>query len=212
MSQQSLATLRNLTWTYLGTYSGDPLYTPTVVNGLLNNVVAKFVTDIQESRPDYLQSVVTLTAQTSTSNAYNLPSDFSGFLEVRLNDYTGTQLTYVRMEELNQPTLIYSFSITGADQNAVLYTCPTMTPGVPLYFRYQYVPPDLVNDSDVPTWMPSRFHDLIARQAAIDAYGIGNEDVPADLFVTETQDRIAQFYLEVARRGATPVLTRNLTP
>lgn len=208
----SLATMESLVWTYLGSFSGDPLYPQAVVDSLINNVCYKYQADIQQSNPSYNSATVTLASTPVGSNTYPLPADFAGWLEVRATDFQGIPMSECRLEEINIPSLAYSFAITGKDSSATLTTANAMVGGIPIYFRYQQLLPILVNPGDIPTWMPDQFHDLIPREAAIDAYGIGNEDVPADKFMEETRDRRAQFWLHIMRRGTGPYSTRPISP
>jgi hypothetical protein len=212
MAQQSLAQLQALVWTYLGTSSVDPLYTPTVVTGLLNTVANKYQTDLAEAAPSYNVTTTTLTASPASSNTYPLPANFGGWIEVRCTDYQGIPLGECKYEELNVPALAYSFAISGPDQAATLTTAPNVVAGLPLYFRYTPIAPDLVAAGDVPSWMPANFHDLLARDAAIDAFGIGSEDAPSPVFIQETNDRRAMWYLHIMRRGTSAVLTRIASP
>ena len=204
----TLAALRSLVYTYVGTASTDPAYPSGTVNTLLNAVGNRYVDDIHQMKPDYLVKTTTLTTA-AASHAYTLPSDFAGFLEVRLTDATGWMMTEVRHDELNLGFGGPVFSITGPDGTAILTTADSVTAANAIYLRHRYTPVEMAADTDVPTWMPSRFHDLLAREAAIDAYGLGNESQPAGHFIQSTEDRRAQFWYSIGRRGVQTMIQRR---
>lgn len=200
----TLAGLRTLVYTYLGTVSTDPAYSLTTVNTLLNAVGNRYIDDIHQMKPDYLVKTATITG---AAHSYTLPTDFAGWLEVRLVDATGRSLDEARHEELNDGGSF--FSITGPDGTAILTTSDAVTAGSAIYLRHRYTPAELSGDTDVPTWMSSRHHDLLAREAAIDAYGLGNESQPASTFIATTAERRAQFWLAIGRRGVQPMIQRR---
>lgn len=204
-----LTTLESLFYVYLGTVSTDPAYPKTTADALLNAAGNKFIADTQEMAPDQLLKTITLQPTSAGASTYNLPSDFAGYLEVRLNDNLGVPLEEVRDEELDLGWDGPVFAITGPDAAAVLETSGTEVGGQPIYFKYRYQPPQLSAPSDIPTWMPAQYHDLIARQAAIDAFGLGAEAAPAPGFLSETADRVAQFWFHIGRRGTQPQTPRQ---
>lgn len=206
----SLSGLRTLVYAYLGTTSSDPAYPASTVNALINAAGNALIADIHQQKPDYLVSWEgALAAQNPTSRNYTLPSTFAGWVEVRLGSATGTQLTEVRREELELYTSAAAFSVTGTDgANAILTTSAGVESGVALWMFYRYQPSELVADADVPTWLPTAYHDLLARKAAIDAFGLGNESAPSPLFVATTADRETQFWVSIGRRGVGPTIQR----
>lgn len=205
----TLAGLRSLVYVYLGTTSSDPAYPSATVNSLVNAAANALIADVHQAKPDYLLlGQDPLTAQSSTSHSYTLPTTFAGWVEVRVGSSTGVQLTEARREELDQYPSLPAFAITGADGAAVLTTSAAVEAGVDLYLLYRTQPAELVADADVPTWLPTAFHDLLARKAAIDAFGLGNESAPSPLFVASTSDREAQFWVSIGRRGVAPTIQR----
>ena len=205
----NLAALRSLTYVYLGTVNTDPAYPATTVTTLLNAVANKYIADAHEMAPSYLRKVATLTATSPTARTYNLPADFSRWLDVRLNNSDGSQLEERRDDEMNEPQSGYVFSVTGPDGSAVLTTHSSVSAGVPLYLKYAYQPAEMVNDGDSPaSWMPAQFHDLLAREAAIDAFGLGDEATPSPVFLQETIDRRGQYWYHMGRRGIQPMTVR----
>lgn len=206
-----LTTLRALFYVYLGTVSTDPAYPQTTADVLLNAAARELAADMQQMAPDMLQKVVTLNPDVAGGSTYTLPSDFYEALEVRLGTNLGTPLEEVRSEELDLGWDGPVFAIYGPDATATLEVSDLAEPGSPLYFRYGYQPVDLAAPSDIPSWMPTQFHDLIARAAAIDAYGLGAEAAPAPEFLEKTEDRKGQYWFHLSRRttqAQTPRQTR----
>lgn len=205
---QTLATLRSLFYAYLGTTPADPMYPPTTVNALLSAVATKYKNEVFQADPSYLTNVTTIAPAPGTRD-YALPIDFAGWLDVRFENSKGIKLDKVRHDELNAAWAFAAFSITGPDGAATMHLSEFCTLGTALYLLYIQQQPDLVADSDSPTWMPGDFHDLLAREAAIDAYGLGDEAAPAPRFLQETEDRRAMFWFHVMHRGAGGLKTRG---
>lgn len=204
----TLAGLRTLVYAYLGTTATDPAYPAATINALVNAAGNGLLADVHQARPDLLQKYTTLTAASTTSRDYTLPSDYAGWLEVRSPDGEGTQLGEVRREELFNASGFPAFAITGPDGGALLQTSPGLNAGVTVFLLYRYQPAELAGDTESPTWLASSYHDLIARQAAIDAFGLGNESAPSPLFVRSTEERRAQFWASISRRGVAPTIQR----
>jgi hypothetical protein len=205
----NLGQLRGMFYAYLGTPDSDPMYPPTTANALINAVARKYHNDIQQANPDFFAVTTTLIADVGTRD-YQLPDDFAGWLDVRFTNSQGYALEETRFDELPSAWGFAAFAITGTDDAAVLHTSNYCTVAVPLYFAYTQSAADLAGDSDVPSWMPQDFHDLLAREAAIDAYGLGAESAPSPVFMQETMDRRAMFWLKVGKRGARSRQTRSL--
>jgi len=204
----NLLTARGLVYTYLGTIASDPAYPAATVTALLNAVANKYIADVQQMAPSYLRDTDTLAAAGATSRSYALPADFAGWLDVRVTDASGSPLSEVRDDELAVVADGCHFSITGPDSAATLTTDEGVSAGVALYLKYRYQPAEMSDDADAPDWMPTQFHDLLAREAAIDAFGLGDESAPSPLFLQETQDRRAQFWLHIGNRGIQPMTLR----
>lgn len=201
----SLTTLRSLFYIYVGTKPTDPMYPTATVDALLNAAAHKYIADVQQANPAYLVKTTTLNLAARTAS---LPVDFAGYVDVRFDDATGRPLREVRLEELDTPSRA-AFAITGPDAAATLTASQAVAENATLYFAYRYQPADLVNPSDIPEWMPAPFHDLLAREAAVDGFGLGAEGAPVVAFLTELQDRRAQFWAHVMRRGTQPLTTRQ---
>jgi hypothetical protein len=175
---------------------------------VLNNAANALYSDIDESNPSWFETVATLTSLSVTQHDYNLPSDFSKWKEVRLDDKNGSQLTEVRSDELNA-TGGYAFAITGSDAAAVLTTGDTISAGNPLYLKYRQWPHVLASVSDTPDMIPSQYHDVIALMAAEEAMGLGGEGALPGTLVSRRIDRHAQLVMHVARRGTEIMSTRG---
>lgn len=203
----ALSALRALVYVYLGTKASDPMYPTTTVDALLNAAANKYAADVQQANPSYMRAVTTLTA--ASANTYTLPDDFAGWLDVRLTDARGVPLEEVRDDELNAASFSDAFAITGADDAATLTTARGVAEDAALYLKYRTQPAVLADAADAPSWMPAQFHDLLAREAAIDAFGVGNEAAPPARFTEETEDRRGQFWLHIGRRGVGSQRTRE---
>lgn len=205
-------TLTTLVRSYLGTASDDPAYTATILNPLLQSAYDSLIADIQDANPHYLSTAVTLTADSSTSHLYTFATqspaitDFAKWLEVRWTDEDGVLLAEARLEDLRDGGGGL-FALTGPDEAPVLRTGADDEAGTALYFRYAYWPADWDEDSDEPTGIPAKYHDLVALEALF-AFALGGEArVPADLRI-RWMDRRAQLLSRVGRRGIQPSRSR----
>lgn len=207
----SLATLRTNTLIYLGTTSGDRAFPAATLNFLIQNAVNALIDDIEEANPSWMAVTSTLSATSSTSHDYTLPADFSGWLEVRLDDKDGAPLTEVRADELGA-TGGYVFSISGPDHAATLTTGDTISEGQTLYLKYRKWPDDLSADSDQPDDIPRKYHDLIALVAADEGMGLGGEGMLPAALLERKADRHAQLMTHVSRRGVEVPQTRGVAP
>lgn len=206
----TLSGLQALVYVYLGTTSSDPAYPAATVTALLNAAAGRYVDDIHQARPDYLFTSTTLAASTPTTRIYTLPADFAGWLEVRATDADGVLMQEVRREELIAAgnAGIPAFAITGADGAAVLSTSTGVDAGISIYIVYRTTPAELSAADDIPSWMPARFHDLLAREAAVDGFGLGAESAPSRTFLQTLEDRRSQFWAAISRRGVAPTIQR----
>lgn len=202
----SLATLRSLFYVYLGTKASDPMYPSTTVDALINAAANKYKADIQQANPGWLSDTTTLTL---SSGSVSLPADFAGVLDLRLTDNTGMRLREVRYEELELDWSQPVYAITGSDAAATLHCSSQVSEDGDVYLVYRTQPAELSAGTDVPSWMPGQFHDLLAREAAIDGFGLGAEGVPSPHFVRELDDRRAQFWGHLKSRSTHPLLTRE---
>jgi hypothetical protein len=204
----TLADLRTLFYVYIGTTSSDPMYPTATVNALINAVAGKYRQETYQADPSRFELETTLTP-TGQTRSYPLPADFGGFLDVRFDSNKGVKLDQVRSDELNAAWAFAAFAITGPDASATLSTSDFCTLGEAIYLKYLQVQPGMSADTDEPLWLDADFHDLLAREAAIDAYGLGDEAQPSDRFMQETGDRRAMWYLHLMRRGVNSLKTRG---
>lgn len=201
----TLSGLRSLVYVYLGTVPTDPAYPTASVNALINAAGNKLIADIHQANPDYLAGATTL-IPTSYPD-YDLPGEFAGWTDVRIGSSTGTRLTECRSEELAN-ACVPSFAVSFPDGQAFLTVSSHVPSDSVLSLLYRFQPVELIEDTDIPVWLPPPFHDLLARQAAIDAFGLGNESAPSPRFVQSTEDREAQLWVAVGRRGVAPTIQR----
>lgn len=201
----SLSTLSSWTLIYLGTTAADKAYPTATLNLLLNNAVNALLEDINEQNPGWLEAIATLSAYSTDGHGYHLPSNFSKWSDVRLDDQNGAPLTEVRSDELNA-TCGYAFAITGPDANGVLTTGATIATSNPLYLKYRAWPSLLSQPSDQPDMIPSQYHDVIALYAAEEGMGLGGEGSLPITLIKRKEDRHAQLMMHVSRRG-TEVMT-----
>lgn len=200
----NLSALRSLFYVYLGTKSTDPAYPSGTANTLINAAGNKLALETQQQNASLLQKSSSLT---SATREYSLPSDFSHYVEVRLDDSVGSKLVEVRDEDLTDDPRA-AFAIYGPDGAAKLRVNTAVTMGRTLWLKYAYWPTELAADADTPSWLPSAFHDLLAREAAVDAFGLGGEGEPSALFLDETRDRRALYWSHIGRRGVATTQVR----
>lgn len=207
----SLFVLGSWTLAYLGTTAADRAYPATTLSILINNAVNALLDDINEQNPGWLEATTTLAATLLDGHGYRLPSNFSKWSEVRLDDKDGAKLTEVRSDDLNS-TGGYVFALTGPDGLAVLVTGDTVADSNLLYFKYRAWPSLLSDPADTPTMIPSQYHDLIALYAAEEGMGLGGEGALPVALIRRKEDRHAQLMMHVSRRGAEIGQTRGDTP
>lgn len=207
----SLTTLQNWTLVYLGTTSTDKAYPAATLNLVINNAVNALLDDINEQNPGWLEAIDTLSPTLFDGHGYRLPTNFSKWSEVRLDDKDGAPLTEVRSDELNS-TGGYVFCLTGPDGNAVLMTGSTVAAQNPLYVKYRAWPSVLASASDQPDMIPSQYHDVIALYAAEEAMGLGGEGALPITLIKRKEDRHAQLMMHVSRRGTEVMSTRGNAP
>ena len=196
----------------LGTPSDDPFYSDTILNPIVQEAVDSLLTDINEQNPSYNSTSVTLSADSTTVRTYTFSTqstaitDFGRWLEVRWDDSEGLELVEVRFDEL-RPAGPDHFVLTGIDSAPTLTVSPDSEAGKDIFFRYTQWFADMTADSDVPSGIPLKFHDVIALEAAY-VFALGGEQpVPRDL-QARWFDRRNQLIHHVGRRGAQPTRTK----
>jgi hypothetical protein len=202
----SLSTLRSLFYVYVGTKSSDPMYPTTTVDALINAAANKYKADVQQMNPGWLSDTDTLTL---SGGSVALPADFAGVLDLRLDDETGIRLREVRFEELGLDWSGPVYAVTGSDATATLHCGSSVDDAAALYLVYRTQPAELSAGTDVPSWMPSQFHDLLAREAAVDGFGLGAEGSATPSFLERLDDARAQFWAHIKARSTQPLTTRE---
>ena len=197
---------------FLGTAEDDPQFSSTVLNPILQDAYWAILEDIKKLNPGYLQATVTLVPDSTTSRTYTFATqsvpltDFAGWLDVRWTDENGWPLREVRYDELLTVDS-EAFALSGQDETAVVTIPPTATPGTNLRMVYAAWPAAWTSDTDSPSMIPVRYHDVVALEALY-AFGLGGEQrIPAELF-TRWQDRRSQLLESVAQRGVQPSTMR----
>lgn len=197
---------------FLGTAEDDPQFSGTVLNPILQDAYWAILEDIRLLNPGYLQTTVTLTADSATSRLYTFSTqaapitDFAGWLDVRWTDGDGVPLREVRYDELRNADAD-AFALSGQDETAVLTVSPLADAGQPLWLVYSPWPAAWTTDSNTPSLIPVRYHDVLALEALY-AFGLGGEQrLPPELY-TRWTDRRSQLLESVAKRGVQPSTMR----
>lgn len=202
--------LRDSIYTYLGTTSGDPAFTPARLNLLIQNALNELYADFPEST---LVKVTTLTPDSTDGSRYTFSAqpapilDFAKAEEVRMQSASGRQLREVPYGQ-RQAFGAGGYSILGDDTDAVLILSPGTTEGGPLHFVYSYWPAPWTTENTECPGIPSRFHDVVALEAAKQAYAIGNEQSWPNIYEALRFDRRAQLHTYLGNRSRDLTLRR----
>ena len=198
---------------FLGTDTDDPQFDATVLNDILQDAYWSLLEDIRLTDPNYLATTVTLSPASSSSRVYTFAAqtspitDFAGWLDVRWSDETGIRLNEVRYDELSGKQGD-TFALTGQDEALVLTVSPNADPGQSIWLRYAQWPAAWTADTDTPSQIPVRFHDVVALEALF-AFGLGGEQrLPPEL-QNRWMDRRSQLLASVSRRGVQPPPART---
>lgn len=208
------------TWirTWLGTGEDDPVYgnqaagISAVLDPAVQQVVDQLIDEIHVTNPGYLSKAVSLTPASLTSNLYELAAqaepvlDFAGWLEVRFSDENGSLFEEARLEELKASGSGF-FCITGPDDTPILQTSSDTQAGIPLWLRYRYWFPNLVDDNTGIPGIPKRFHDVVALEALF-VFGVGGESRWPEEMRERRRDRHAAMIAHISRRGVQQSRTR----
>lgn len=205
----TLATLRALTRTFLGVSSADPFYTDATVDALVNDAYLRFAADLIESSPSMGRAVATLTAASATSHEYALPVNYARYIDVRLEDADGGRLSEASDEDILNLTHVAAFAVSGPPTSATLTTSGGVAAGTDLYLKYAPWPAELAASGDQPSFLPTAFHSLIAREAAVQAFGVGDEQQAPPQLMESRADQLAQFWAYIGRRGVQSSFTRE---
>lgn len=197
---------------FLGTAEDDPQFSDTILNPNLQDAYSGLLEDIKQLNPGYLQTSVTLAADSATSRIYTWATqtptitDFAGWLDIRWTDENGVPLTEVRYDELRNANA-NAFALSGQDEALVLTVASLADAGQPLWVVYNAWPAAWTSDTDSPTKIPVRYHDVVALEALF-VFGLGGEQrIPGELY-TRWETRRAQLMQSVAKRGVQPSTMR----
>lgn len=196
----------------LGTSADDAAFSATILDPIIQEAIDGLLHDMQEANPHYLATSVTLTADSGSSHLYTFAlqspavTDFAKWIEVRYTDENGIPLAECRLDELRDFGSDY-FTLLGREDAPILQTSADSPAGTPLFFRYATWPALLANDGDIPTGIPTRYHDVIALEALF-AFGLGGEQQRPPELSIRWRDRRAQLLARVGRRGAQPSRSR----
>ena len=191
--------------TYLGTTSDDPAYTETILEPIVQEAVDGIVEDINLENPGMNSTTVTLVPDSTTGHVFTFSSqtvaiiDFSTWLEMRWTDATGLELDEVRFDELRAAGRDH-FYISGIDSAPVLETSADSQVGTNIFMRYTKNFADMTSDSQVPSGIPLKFHDVIALEMLF-VFALGDEQrFPPDLR-QRWESRRGQLIAHVGKRG-----------
>lgn len=189
---------------YLGTASTDKALTPTRRTRWINDALNELRADLP---PGYAYIAGTWAPDGGTGRVYSLANlspaatSLLKVIEVRLESTTGPRLREVRYEQL-QAWAGFTFAVTGADEAAVLHTGLGVDESATLYVVTETWPAELADSTDEPSWLPARFHDIVALMAAEVAFASGDEGTMPIKLQEKLLDRRAQLQAHVTRRSA----------
>lgn len=203
--------VRELILTYLGTASNDPAFAPARLNALIQNVLNELYADIPEG---VLVKTTTLTADPNDAARYTFSAqtspvlDFQKADDVRLDRSSGVPLREVPFGQ-RQTYGGGGYSIVGDDDDTVLYVTPGTTEGHALWLSYAYWPELWTVDNSECPGIPRRFHDVVALEAAKQAYAIGNEQSWPATYEALRFDRRGQLQAHWGNRSRDVTLRRS---
>lgn len=206
----TLADLRTAVRAYLGVSDTDKAFTNTRLTRWLNDALNELRIDAPKS---YFQQRATWAADASTSRVYTLASQspavtaLQSIIELRLDSVSGSKLREVSFEQLPAWAGL-AYAVTGADEAATITTNDGTPAGATLYVVYEAWPAELSGDSDTPSWLPSRFHDVPALMAAEVAFASGDEGQMPGTLARKLQDRRAELLSHMRRRSPDAMLAR----
>ena len=202
--------IRESIYMYLGTTTGDPAFPVPRLNVLIQNVLNELYADIPEG---VLVKTATLTPDVLDGSRYQFSAQLSPVLdfqkaeEVRIATSSGRQLREIPFGQ-RQAYGANGYSIVGDDADTVLFLTPGTQEGQPIFLSYTYWPVAwTVDDTECPG-IPSRFHDVVALEAAKQAYAIGNEQSWPNSYEVTRFDRRAQLQTHWGNRSRDVTLRR----
>lgn len=206
----TLSKIRAKVYGYLGTTSTDRAYPAAAVNGYVNDAL----NELKADAPSGLwYQRATWTADSATGRTYSLATQSPAvtslhrIVEIRTQSTTGPKLRELTFEQLPAWDGL-TFAVTGADEAATVTTGDAVAAGATLYVVFEAWPAELSADSDTPSWLAGRFHDVPALMAAEIAFALGGESRMPPTLATKLLDRRAQLQSHWKRRSLDVTLTR----
>ncbi len=200
----NLGQIRAAALTYLGVSSTDKAFLPANVNRWINDARNEVVGELP---PGYAVRTATWTPDSATARIYTLASQGTPVTALRrvlalcLETADGARLREVQYDQLREwPG--YTYAVTGADEVAVLTVGADVSLGQTLWAEYEVWPTELASDSDTPSEIPARYHDVLALMAAEVGFASGDEGKMPSSLVSRLQDRRAQLWAATGRRSA----------
>lgn len=183
----------------VGLASDDPLASDAVLNPIINQAYRGLVAELAEAAPDALATTATVTL---TSGSGATPADVHQIRALRTTDQDGTDLDRVPFAELAMASSAYA--VTGVEAPFTVWVTDDVTVAT-LWLAYTQgaVETELASDTDVPSLLPTLYHDVIALEAGFAAELGGEQRRPAAL-TERWRNRKAQmiaYLLKVAGPG-----------
>ena len=193
----NLTGIRSAVRRYLGE-QGSQFITSTILDEEINAAMRKLNSDAKINRSDLTIGLVTGVRE------YTRPSTMMEMYRVRYGS-TKTKLDYISTRELDRtnpgwenatsgvPTKYYAEgNLIGVDPKPNVAAAATV-----LYVRCLVDPSSLSTGGDTPDWMPRRFHETIAKGAALSI--VGGYDAEAQTSSPKLQ-RLYNEYVEEANK------------
>jgi len=196
--------MRGEVYGHLGTVETDRAFPPARVTQQINNALNELCQDMPAG---YLYLVCTWAPDGGAGRVYSIAglapavTSVKGLVEVKVGSDEGSKLREMPFRQRGAYDGL-TYTITGADEAAKLWTGPGVEEGATLYLVVDPWPAELVANADVPSWLPLRFHDVPCLMAAEVLFARGDEgQMPRDL-AAKLLDRRAQLQTQVTRRSA----------
>jgi len=209
----SRAVLRATLLQFLSTTTDDPLFTPAVLNGFLEDAHHSLVDEMHRVNRSYLVKDVLLIPDATTTPVWSSApvlqftlatqnpaiTDFAYWVELRKTNDDGDLLRECPIESLRDAGNGY-FAVQGPDDLAVIRLSKDTEQGINVYLKYGYWPPDMQLDTDAPQGIPAQYHDLLPLEALF-SFALGGEsEVPKEL-MQRWIDRKSALLAHVSKRG-----------
>lgn len=209
----TLLELRNDLYYWLGTNASNAAFPAAQMTRLLNMSAEALAEDLIRTYPDPFTHTAILTCDPTDRTSYPFGSQAAPITNVnvitavRVTDSLGARLEEVPHRQ-RASVSGYAYSLLGLESTLTLYINSAIGDGTPIYVEYVPNVTALAADSDVPSWLPARFHDVISLNAAPLAYGSGNEQQMSPLLLDRLNDRNGQLRWAMGQRSLDPFVSR----